>query len=479
MAEQALQKQDQRERQAYEIAPLEGSMFFNIAKFEHAWRVASLFAQSTMVPEHFQKNPANCMIALNLAERLRVDPFMLLQVMYIVKGRPGVEGKLIIALINGCGRFTPLKYKMDGIGATKYKVSRPNSCIAYATEKESGELIEGPPVTWQLVEAEGWNKDKAAGVPSKWETMPDMMFRYRAAAFFGRVNCPDVLLGLRQTEEFEDMETVSPRRGVYAAQVGHEGAPLLSEPPDFASQVPPDLRIDVIRFLRWAAEMQKVPEADIQASALRNMPAFLDSVRRWSAQAGQPEPASPPKEAADEPAKETGFQALAVSAKDSDAQTQIAAFWKLKEGNWRERYQATTQADYDAWPRAVQIAWTAKAYNMRTPWPKPTNGTPPAGPPQGTTEGSPQPATQPPTEETNAPESEFGGFPKANGKNGYTPDPEAVEVKRRIDAMKAVDPEMYQEACKATGIRPITLSGLDVVESKFGALLSDQERADG
>ena len=180
------------------------SLFFNVAKFEHAQRVARVFAESTMVPGQFKGNIGNCVIALNFAERMHVDPFMLMQNMYIVHGRPGVEAKLAIALINGSGKFTdPLEFEMDGEDTDKQK------CRAYGTRAGTKKVVYGPWVTWQMVVDEGWNKDKTNRqtgevIKSKWNTLRDLMFNYRAAMFFARLHCPEVLLGLQTTEEILD-----------------------------------------------------------------------------------------------------------------------------------------------------------------------------------------------------------------------------------------------------------------------------------
>lgn len=193
------------------------SIFGNIQRFEEAQRIAKLLSESDLVPAHFQKKIANCMIALQLAERMRVDPFMLMQNMYVVHGRPGIEGKLAIALIEGTGRYSPLKFKFSGQGKTEKNVPRADSCLAYATELKTGEVIEGPPVTWETAVLEGWTKNKG-DMLSKWQTMPDLMFRYRSAMFFARANCPGALLGLKTADELEDiveLEEVSP--GVYSA----------------------------------------------------------------------------------------------------------------------------------------------------------------------------------------------------------------------------------------------------------------------
>ncbi len=192
-------------------APIMGtSIFLNMQRFVEAQRVAQMLSASTLIPEHFRGNIGNCVIALNLAERLNVDPFMLMQTMYVVHGRPGIEGKLAIALVEGTGRFSPLKFKFDGSGKTDRKVDRPDSCVAYATELKSGEVLQGPKVTWAMADAEGWLKGKqmkngGGEIPSKWHTLPELMFMYRSATFFARTHCPGALLGLRTTDELDDM----------------------------------------------------------------------------------------------------------------------------------------------------------------------------------------------------------------------------------------------------------------------------------
>lgn len=191
------------------------SLFFDIARFEHAQRVAKALSTATIVPDHFRNNIGNILIALNTAERMRTDPVMLMQNMYIIHGKPGIEGKLAIALINQSGKFTPLQFRLEGEGDAR-------QCTAYATHKETGETLEQT-VTWKMVEAEGWNKDKktkSGGIQkSKWNTLPDLMFQYRSGTFFARVYCPEVLLGMRTKDELDDMamSLVKQPNGSYAA----------------------------------------------------------------------------------------------------------------------------------------------------------------------------------------------------------------------------------------------------------------------
>ena len=46
------------------------NMFGSITAFEAGQRMAKVFATSTLVPESYHNNIGNCMIALNLAQRM-------------------------------------------------------------------------------------------------------------------------------------------------------------------------------------------------------------------------------------------------------------------------------------------------------------------------------------------------------------------------------------------------------------------------
>ena len=175
------------------------SVYMDEDKFEMIQRAGKMFAGSNLVPTQFRDNIPNCVIALNLANRMKADPFMLMQNMYVVHGKPAFEGKFYAALVNQCGRYTPLKYIFEGEGDER-------GCTAQGYEKKSGELIQSTPVTWKMVLAEGWDKN------SKWHSMTDLMFCYRAAAFFARVHCPDVTMGMHTIEEVEDFDLVRVER---------------------------------------------------------------------------------------------------------------------------------------------------------------------------------------------------------------------------------------------------------------------------
>ena len=158
-----------------------------------AFKAAKFLASSDIVPEQTYKDkPQNCLIALDLANRMNIPPLLVMQNLYIVKGKPAWSGSFCVAAINGCGRFSPLDFVMveDGGGG----------CYCQATRLSDGKLLTSTIITMQMAKNEGWI-DKAG---SKWKTMPQQMLQYRAASFFARVHCPDVLFGVQTVEEVKD-----------------------------------------------------------------------------------------------------------------------------------------------------------------------------------------------------------------------------------------------------------------------------------
>ena len=171
---------------------------------EGLWRIGNMLANSGLVPERFQGKPNDCAIGHQMAQRLGTDTVPLLQGLYVVYGTPGLEGKVYSALLNGSPEID---------GRIRYETKEENgevvACRAVAKDRQGVEH-HGAWITWEMVKAEGWDKDKKNKqtgyvTKSKWNTMPGQMFRYRAAAFLGRSDFPDVIMGLHTKEELEDI----------------------------------------------------------------------------------------------------------------------------------------------------------------------------------------------------------------------------------------------------------------------------------
>jgi len=158
--------------------------------FGQLMRVAQIFSNSKMVPPHFQGQPDNCFVALQMAYRMDLDPMTALQNIHIVSGKPGLSGALIIALINRSGSLSgPVRFRIEGKGETL-------SVTAFGMLKQGDEISFTVP--WSMVVAEGWTKNP------KYKTMPEVMMRYRAATFLARFHFPEVIIGMHSSDEWED-----------------------------------------------------------------------------------------------------------------------------------------------------------------------------------------------------------------------------------------------------------------------------------
>ena len=174
---------------------------------------AEFLSQSTIIPEVYRGKPANCFVALEFAQRIGCNAMMVMQNLDIIKGKPSWSSKFMIAVANDCGKYTPIRYEMSGTeGQDDW------GCRAIMTEIATGERLEGPKVTVGMARAEKWiDKDG-----SKWKTMPELMLRYRAAAFLIRTYAPELTMGIHTSEEREDMINVTPAPRVSAVEAAWE-----------------------------------------------------------------------------------------------------------------------------------------------------------------------------------------------------------------------------------------------------------------
>lgn len=172
----------------------------NIKLMQNLYKTAKLYASSSMIPQNYQGRPDNCFVALELAGRMGVSPTLVMQNLIVVQGRPSWSGQGCIALINGCGKFThDLDFVMVG------SLEEDNrGCFCRAVRKSDGKELIGTTITIDLAKKEGWFDKKG----SKWQTMPEQMLMYRAASFFARTYCPEVLMGFSTADEVEDITDV-------------------------------------------------------------------------------------------------------------------------------------------------------------------------------------------------------------------------------------------------------------------------------
>ncbi|MCW1412162.1 hypothetical protein OLZ32_27825 [Rhizobium sp. 1AS11] len=252
------------------------SVFADMQSFEDAQRIAGALVSSDLVPANYRgkDNLGNALIAMDMANRVGVSAIVVMQNLHVIEGRPSWASPFIIGALNSCGLFSPIRFKLEKLGEREVKFDtwegpkgnrqkvqkkatiKEMTCVASAIEKETGEILEGPEVSISMAVAEGWYFRNG----SKWGTMPDLMIRYRAAAFFGRLYAPHILNGMPTVDEVHDvpeMREVNPApepapaapaepekpagraRGVHAAMARGKAKPK-DEPPVIEGEIEPN-----------------------------------------------------------------------------------------------------------------------------------------------------------------------------------------------------------------------------------------------
>lgn len=208
--------------------------YFDSEQFATMQRLCQMFSASDLVPDKYRakdkesapKAIANCMIALETAQRINASPLMVMQNLDVIQGKPSWSSKFLISTINTCGKYEQLKYRFQTLGKVgkvdvtevkweggqkkTYKVVFDGSeidnieCVAYTTLKGSDEVIESSEVTIKMAIQEGWYTKSG----SKWPIMTKKMLRYRAASFWTNEHAPELSLGMRTVEENQDIEDI-------------------------------------------------------------------------------------------------------------------------------------------------------------------------------------------------------------------------------------------------------------------------------
>lgn len=167
----------------------------NKDQFNQLLRAAQMLSQTSIIPQNYQGKPQDCFVAIEMANRMGVSPMVVMQNMYVVKGKPSWAGQACTMLINSCGKFKDVKHIYTG------EKGKPNrGCYVTATRISDGSTVNGVEVTMQMAQAEGWTSN------SKWRNLPELMLAYRASAFFARVYCPEAMMGVQTTEEVYDAD---------------------------------------------------------------------------------------------------------------------------------------------------------------------------------------------------------------------------------------------------------------------------------
>lgn len=176
-------------------------------------RLAETLAQSTMIPRDYQRNPANCLVAIQWGSEIGLGPLQAMQNVAVINGRPSVWGDAAAALVKGHPAYEWMREGVSGDGDAR---------VGWCEIKRRGHDPERREFSVAQAKKAGlWGK---AG---PWQSYPDRMLQLRARGFALRDVFPDALRGVITAEEAQDMPPDEPR----VVGVVTPDQPALAAPP--------------------------------------------------------------------------------------------------------------------------------------------------------------------------------------------------------------------------------------------------------
>lgn len=168
---------------------------WNDAKlYNQSLQMAQQLSKSNLIPESYRGKPAECIIAIDIGNRLNLSPLVVMQNSQVVHGKFTWTGSACKAMIDGCGKYQSTRYVEVGQEGTD------DYGVYLEAIDNYGNIVKGVPVTIGMAKAEGWYDRNP-----KWKSMKSLMLRYRASAFFMRTECASIAMGFHTNEEVEDV----------------------------------------------------------------------------------------------------------------------------------------------------------------------------------------------------------------------------------------------------------------------------------
>jgi len=163
-----------------------------LSDLDQAFRLATMLAQSSMVPQALRGSPQNCLITMLLGRELGLSWIQAIRGIYVLpSGQPGLRGALLLARIRAAGH----RYDF---------VESEDSCEFVITRKDEEFKIKYTGrFTVQDAQAAGLVKRhdgklvarSSSGQPLPWESYRKDMLQWRAVARGAARGCPELIFG--------------------------------------------------------------------------------------------------------------------------------------------------------------------------------------------------------------------------------------------------------------------------------------------
>jgi len=242
-------------------------MFFDQGVFDRVERQAVQMSESKCLPEHFKGDAGACQAVLIQALQWDMSPFAIAQKTYNMRGKICYEAQLVAAVVIAAGGIVEKAFRYDYIGEWDAYLAKPAKARTERDEIGLGIICsatlqgEAEPREVRLLMSQCPVRNS-----SNWVNDPQQQLSYRSVQTWARRFAPGAILGVYSADEMATdekpvkfqqhtndiqatAETVDPfvtlkdlmfRKGITLDQVNNKLSRKLSEPVDYAEQIPLD-----------------------------------------------------------------------------------------------------------------------------------------------------------------------------------------------------------------------------------------------
>lgn len=151
-------------------------------------RIAQTVANTDFVPKGLRGNPAAVMACLLYGDSLDLHPSVSLTDVYVVDGKPGISGALMVAKIREAGHKIKWEKLLDDKGDFVGFTCRGQRI-------EMGEVVDEDEWTYTLADARRAGLYPNSNPKAAWMKNPEVMCRWRSLAQLARFLFPDLFRG--------------------------------------------------------------------------------------------------------------------------------------------------------------------------------------------------------------------------------------------------------------------------------------------
>lgn len=154
---------------------------------EDAERLAARLAKSGLMPKDLRGKPDDVLVVVLTGMELGLSPMQSVRSLAVINGKPVMSADLMVALCNRSAEC--LEFRL---------VESTAKAATYQAHRRGAEPVK---LTWTMDQA------KAAGLAGKdtWQKYPDAMLRARCASALARAVFPDLVLGVYEKDEGDEL----------------------------------------------------------------------------------------------------------------------------------------------------------------------------------------------------------------------------------------------------------------------------------